>query len=163
MKAAWELMEIFYADKQSQYWIPEQLVDWLAVSFFFLFFSLSLSHWCILTLLFFLRHLRFCQINNCISQQVFDSLFTGAQPTVHSKLVDFQIELVTLQVWPCPDVTSYLLPRVFIKKETRLLWQFFPTLNLMDVLYWKRLYWFSVYMNFKWRFLFLSSFSSSSN
>lgn len=30
LKAAWELLEIFYADKQSQAWIPEQLVDWLA-------------------------------------------------------------------------------------------------------------------------------------
>ncbi|KVH90331.1 Nucleoporin Nup85-like protein [Cynara cardunculus var. scolymus] len=31
LKAAWELLEIFYADKQSQAWIPEQLVDWSAV------------------------------------------------------------------------------------------------------------------------------------
>ncbi|KAL5697606.1 Nucleoporin nup85 [Ranunculus cassubicifolius] len=31
LKAAWELMEIFYADKQSQAWLPEQLVDWLAL------------------------------------------------------------------------------------------------------------------------------------
>ncbi|XP_010275714.1 PREDICTED: nuclear pore complex protein NUP85 isoform X2 [Nelumbo nucifera] len=30
LKAAWELMEIFYADKQSQAWLPESLVDWLA-------------------------------------------------------------------------------------------------------------------------------------
>lgn len=29
-KAAWELMEIFYADKQSDGWIPERLVDWLS-------------------------------------------------------------------------------------------------------------------------------------
>ncbi|KAL5558664.1 hypothetical protein UlMin_034875 [Ulmus minor] len=29
LKAAWELMEIFYADKQSQPWLPERLVDWL--------------------------------------------------------------------------------------------------------------------------------------
>ncbi|CAI9289408.1 unnamed protein product [Lactuca saligna] len=29
LKAAWELLEIFYANKQSQSWIPEQLVDWL--------------------------------------------------------------------------------------------------------------------------------------
>jgi nuclear pore complex protein Nup85 len=36
LKAAWELMEVFYADKQSQAWLPERLVDWLAVmiSFF---------------------------------------------------------------------------------------------------------------------------------
>ncbi|KAG8381852.1 hypothetical protein BUALT_Bualt05G0015800 [Buddleja alternifolia] len=30
LKAAWELMEIFYADKESQTWIPERLLDWLA-------------------------------------------------------------------------------------------------------------------------------------
>ncbi|KAI4337502.1 hypothetical protein L6164_015910 [Bauhinia variegata] len=30
LKAAWELMELFYADKQSQAWLPERLVDWLA-------------------------------------------------------------------------------------------------------------------------------------
>ncbi|XP_050363703.1 nuclear pore complex protein NUP85 [Argentina anserina] len=30
IKAAWELMEIFYADKQSQPWQLERLVDWLA-------------------------------------------------------------------------------------------------------------------------------------
>lgn len=30
LKAAWELVEIFYADKQSQAWLPERLVDWLA-------------------------------------------------------------------------------------------------------------------------------------
>ncbi|KAM6559555.1 hypothetical protein CsatA_028794 [Cannabis sativa] len=29
LKAAWELMEIFYADKQCQPWLPERLVDWL--------------------------------------------------------------------------------------------------------------------------------------
>lgn len=59
LKAGWELMEIFYADKQSQAWIPEHLVDWLAD---------------------------------------YDSLFSGPQLTVHSKLVGFQKELVTLQV-----------------------------------------------------------------
>ncbi|KAK2981337.1 hypothetical protein RJ640_012269 [Escallonia rubra] len=58
LKAAWELMEVFYADKQSQAWLPERLVDWLAD---------------------------------------FDSLFSGTQPTIHSKLLDFQEELVTLQ------------------------------------------------------------------
>ncbi|XP_042483468.1 nuclear pore complex protein NUP85 [Macadamia integrifolia] len=30
LKAAWELMEIFYVDKQAQAWLPECLVDWLA-------------------------------------------------------------------------------------------------------------------------------------
>ncbi|XP_057525061.1 nuclear pore complex protein NUP85 [Amaranthus tricolor] len=30
LKAAWELLELFYADKQSQAWLPERLVDWLA-------------------------------------------------------------------------------------------------------------------------------------
>ncbi|KAM7493328.1 hypothetical protein LguiB_027937 [Lonicera macranthoides] len=59
LKAAWELMEIFYADKQSQSWVPERLVDWLAD---------------------------------------YDCLFCVSQPTVHSKLVDFQQDLVTLQV-----------------------------------------------------------------
>jgi hypothetical protein len=37
LKAAWELMEIFYADKLSQSWLPERLVDWLAVMIFLLF------------------------------------------------------------------------------------------------------------------------------
>ncbi|KAL6980098.1 Nucleoporin nup85 [Sarracenia purpurea var. burkii] len=58
LKAAWELMEIFYVDKQSQAWIPERLVDWLAD---------------------------------------YDTLLSGTQPTVHSKLVNFQTELVSLQ------------------------------------------------------------------
>nr|KAJ0208250.1 hypothetical protein LSAT_V11C500233270 [Lactuca sativa] len=31
LKAGWELLEIFYANKQSQSWIPKQLVDWLTV------------------------------------------------------------------------------------------------------------------------------------
>ncbi|XP_077217891.1 nuclear pore complex Nup85-like protein [Tasmannia lanceolata] len=30
LKAAWELIEIFYVDKQSLAWLPERLVDWLA-------------------------------------------------------------------------------------------------------------------------------------
>ncbi|KAK6129681.1 hypothetical protein DH2020_036547 [Rehmannia glutinosa] len=30
LKPAWELMEMFYADRQSQTWIPERLLDWLA-------------------------------------------------------------------------------------------------------------------------------------
>ncbi|KAL4604523.1 hypothetical protein ACB092_10G198800 [Castanea dentata] len=60
LKAAWELMEIFYADKQSQSWLPERLVDWLA------------DYDCLLS--------------------------SSTQATIHSKLVDFQKELVTLQV-----------------------------------------------------------------
>jgi nuclear pore complex protein Nup85 len=59
LKAAWELMEIFYADKRSQSWVPERLVDWLAD---------------------------------------YDCLSCEDQPTVHSKLVDFQKDLVSLQV-----------------------------------------------------------------
>ncbi|KAJ7965937.1 Nuclear pore complex protein Nup85 [Quillaja saponaria] len=59
LKAAWELMEIFYADKQSQEWLPERLVDWLAD---------------------------------------YDSLLSSTHATVHSKIVDFQKELVRLQV-----------------------------------------------------------------
>ncbi|XP_058222652.1 nuclear pore complex protein NUP85 isoform X2 [Rhododendron vialii] len=58
LKAAWELMVIFYADHKSQAWTPEQLVDWLAD---------------------------------------YDSLLSGTQPTVHSKLVNFQKELTSLQ------------------------------------------------------------------
>lgn len=34
LKAAWDLMEIFYVDKQSRAWLPERLVDWLAVMIF---------------------------------------------------------------------------------------------------------------------------------
>ncbi|WVZ68867.1 hypothetical protein U9M48_017749 [Paspalum notatum var. saurae] len=30
LRAAWELLEIFYVDKQLQGWLPERLVDWLA-------------------------------------------------------------------------------------------------------------------------------------
>ncbi|XP_051129634.1 nuclear pore complex protein NUP85 [Andrographis paniculata] len=30
LKAAWELMEIFYVDKRSQSWMPERLLDWIA-------------------------------------------------------------------------------------------------------------------------------------
>ncbi|KAJ6758417.1 FROUNT PROTEIN-RELATED [Salix koriyanagi] len=59
LKAAWELMEMFYADKLCQSWLPERLVDWLAD---------------------------------------YDCLLSGDQPTVHSKLVEFQGTLVTLQV-----------------------------------------------------------------
>ncbi|KAK6782481.1 hypothetical protein RDI58_020277 [Solanum bulbocastanum] len=59
LKAAWELLEIFYVDKQSQSWIPERLLDWLAD---------------------------------------YNSLFSGTLPTIHSKLVDFQQELVGVQV-----------------------------------------------------------------
>nr|XP_010325082.1 nuclear pore complex protein NUP85 isoform X2 [Solanum lycopersicum] len=59
LKAAWELLEIFYIDKQSQSWIPERLLDWLAD---------------------------------------YNSLFSGTLPTIHSKLVDFQQELVGVQV-----------------------------------------------------------------
>ncbi|KAK6236807.1 hypothetical protein QUC31_020607 [Theobroma cacao] len=59
LKAAWELLEMFYAEKPSQSWLPERLVDWLAD---------------------------------------YDSLFSGTHSTVHSKLVDFQKELVNLQV-----------------------------------------------------------------
>lgn len=58
LKAAWELMEIFYADKQSQAWVPERLLDWLSD---------------------------------------YDRLLSATQPTVHSKLVDFQKELASLQ------------------------------------------------------------------
>ncbi|XP_075522487.1 nuclear pore complex protein NUP85 [Primulina tabacum] len=58
LRAAWELMEIFYVDKQAQTWLPERLLDWLAD---------------------------------------YDCLLSGLQPTVHSKLVAFQKELVTIQ------------------------------------------------------------------
>ncbi|KAJ4708083.1 Nuclear pore complex protein Nup85 [Melia azedarach] len=59
LKAAWELMELFFVDRLSQAWLPERLVDWLAD---------------------------------------YDGLFSGTQATVHSKLVDFQKNLVSLQV-----------------------------------------------------------------
>ncbi|XVF35435.1 hypothetical protein REPUB_Repub18cG0145600 [Reevesia pubescens] len=59
LKAAWELLQMFYAEKPSQSWLPERLVDWLAD---------------------------------------YDSLFSGTRPAVHSKLVDFEKELVNLQV-----------------------------------------------------------------
>ncbi|GFS35424.1 hypothetical protein Acr_00g0039810 [Actinidia rufa] len=66
LKAAWELMEIFYADKQTQAWTPERLLDWLARYFLF-------------------------------SWQDYNSLLSGPQPTVHSKLVNFEKELAGLQ------------------------------------------------------------------
>ncbi|KAK7384976.1 hypothetical protein VNO78_30680 [Psophocarpus tetragonolobus] len=59
LKAAWELIEMFYVDKQSQAWLPERLVDWLAD---------------------------------------YDSLFTSTHETIHGKLVDFEKELVNIQV-----------------------------------------------------------------
>ncbi|KAE8693632.1 Nuclear pore complex protein NUP85 [Hibiscus syriacus] len=59
LKAAWELLEMFYAENPSHSWLPERFVDWLAD---------------------------------------YDSLFSGTHPTVHSKLVDFQKDLVNLQV-----------------------------------------------------------------
>ncbi|CAN0907210.1 Nuclear pore complex protein NUP85 [Linum grandiflorum] len=59
LKAAWELMEMFYVDKLSQSWLPERLVDWLAD---------------------------------------YDSLLSVSLPTVHLKLVEFQRQIVTLQV-----------------------------------------------------------------
>ncbi|KAJ8751182.1 hypothetical protein K2173_016363 [Erythroxylum novogranatense] len=59
VKAAWELMEIFYADKLSKAWLPERLVDWLAD---------------------------------------YDSLLSSTQTTVHSKLVEFQSQLIKLQI-----------------------------------------------------------------
>jgi len=36
LKAAWELMELFYADKTCLSWLPERLVDWLSVISFYL-------------------------------------------------------------------------------------------------------------------------------
>ncbi|KAK9683763.1 hypothetical protein RND81_10G163100 [Saponaria officinalis] len=69
LKAAWELLEIFYADKQSHAWLPERLVDWLAG---------------------------------------YDSLFSETQPTVYSKVVDLQQDLVRIHAveddpkyWDC--------------------------------------------------------------
>ncbi|KAJ4825087.1 hypothetical protein Tsubulata_035202, partial [Turnera subulata] len=59
LKAAWELLEMFYVDKLSQSWLPERLVDWLAD---------------------------------------YDCLLSATQSTIHSKLVEFQGRLVTLQV-----------------------------------------------------------------
>lgn len=32
VKAVWDLVEIFYVDKNSASWLPERLVDWVAVS-----------------------------------------------------------------------------------------------------------------------------------
>ncbi|XP_048227798.1 nuclear pore complex protein NUP85 isoform X2 [Ricinus communis] len=59
LRAAWDLMEIFYADKLAQSWIPERMVDWLSD---------------------------------------YDILLSSTQETVYMKLVEFQEELVTLQV-----------------------------------------------------------------
>ncbi|KAF9613026.1 hypothetical protein IFM89_005460 [Coptis chinensis] len=64
LKAAWELMETFYADKQAQAWLPERLVDWLGVMIFLIDYN---------------------------------SLLSSSLPTVHSKLVDLQNELVNYQ------------------------------------------------------------------
>ncbi|KAE8056612.1 hypothetical protein FH972_013367 [Carpinus fangiana] len=66
LKAAWELIEVFYVDKLSQAWLPERLVDWLTD---------------------------------------YDSLLSSTQATIHLKVVDFQKELVTLQV--IEDNTKY--------------------------------------------------------
>lgn len=36
LKAAWELLELFYVDKEAESWLPERLVDWLGVMIFLL-------------------------------------------------------------------------------------------------------------------------------
>lgn len=33
-KAIWDLVEVFYVDKNAPSWLPERLVDWLAVSYY---------------------------------------------------------------------------------------------------------------------------------
>jgi len=95
LKAAWELIEIFYVDKQSQAWLPERLVDWLAVRIYFYFLD-GFCKWLhfILMLIAIL-----ILVYYCILWQDYDSLFTSAHETIHGKLVDFQKELVNIQVW----------------------------------------------------------------
>jgi hypothetical protein len=39
-------------------------------------------------------------IHGCVLLQDYDSLFTSTQETIHGKLVDFQNDLVNIQVWP---------------------------------------------------------------
>ena len=90
-------MEIFYVDKLSQSWLPERLVDWLAVMIFLPLLICWLSTFCHS----FLNgdHLWLCHSNGAIFWQDYDCLLSSTQATIHSKLVDFQKELVTLQVW----------------------------------------------------------------
>ncbi|KAI4380151.1 hypothetical protein MLD38_006373 [Melastoma candidum] len=59
LKAAWELIEMFYADRLCQAWLPERLVDWLSD---------------------------------------YDTLFSASSATVRSKLVEFQNDLIRIQV-----------------------------------------------------------------
>lgn len=33
VKAIWDFLEVFYVDKNAASWLPERLVDWLAVSY----------------------------------------------------------------------------------------------------------------------------------
>ncbi|CAL5423542.1 unnamed protein product [Camellia sinensis] len=46
---------------------------------------------------FFFFALQACQIASCFCLQDYDSLLSGTQPTVQSKLVNFQKDLVSLQ------------------------------------------------------------------
>lgn len=94
MKAAWELMEIFYADKHSQPWLPEWLVDWLTVMILYLLGSFHVNmHFEI----FFADSVTFVD-QIYISWQDYDCLLSSTQTTIHSKLMGFEKELVSLQV-----------------------------------------------------------------
>lgn len=84
---------MFYAEKPSHSWLPERLVDWLAVNILpFYFVTITIKFYISLVLKLFVTSKQF------VSWQDYDSLFSGTHPTVHSKLVDFQKEFVNLQV-----------------------------------------------------------------
>jgi len=78
LKAAWELMEIFYVDKQSQAWLPERLVDWLAVIISFYLFFHKFCRW----LDFILRLFTFAY---CIFMVAFYYRIMIASLPVHKK------------------------------------------------------------------------------
>lgn len=44
-------------------------------------------------------HICLFYVDDCILWQDYDSLFSSTQETIHGKLVDFQKELVHIQVW----------------------------------------------------------------
>lgn len=64
LKAAWELMELFYADKTCLSWLPERLVDWLSVICFFLQHLSYLNF----EVFFFTHHLYHCRTTIYSSQ-----------------------------------------------------------------------------------------------
>lgn len=61
-----------------------------------------------------------CHSNGGIFWQDYDCLLSSTQATIHSKLVDFQKELVTLQVWHYPVLSIFFHSLHLLLHETSL-------------------------------------------